>query len=250
MTTRETTGLLPRNGGAPVVGGARHRGIRGWAVQLAFGAITWPWLLRSLDGGRLKDKHALLDRLGLAHDALPYLGSWKADTGLLRLLVDHILKHKPRLVVEFGTGASTLIIARALKLAGGGTLISFDQHADFVEATGKWLADHGLEADLRAVPLRPAPGGWPGLWYDHGPLPSDIDLLVVDGPPWTIHPMTRGAAGTLFDNIASGGTIMLDDAARPGERLVARRWKKARPDFAFRLWKGGTKGTLIGTKLP
>jgi predicted O-methyltransferase YrrM len=243
MTTRETTGLLPRGRG-------HRRGLKGWAVQLAFGAVTWPWLLRSLDGGRLEDKHALLDRLGLAHDALPNLGSWKADTGLLRLLIDHILDKKPKLVVEFGTGASTLIIARALKLAGGGRLISFEQHADFVEATGKWLAEHGLEADLRAVPLRPAPCGWPGLWYDHGPLPGDIDLLLVDGPPWTIHPMTRGAAGILFDNIARGGTIMLDDAARPGERLVARRWKKTRPDFAFRLWKGGTKGTLIGTKRP
>ncbi|HEX8644802.1 MAG TPA: class I SAM-dependent methyltransferase [Allosphingosinicella sp.] len=248
MTTREVTGLLPRMGETQVVGGRRARTFREWAVLLAFGAITWPWLLRSLDGGRLKDKHALLDRLGLPDDALPYLGSWKADTGLLRLLVDHIFEHKPRLVVEFGTGASTLIIAKALKMAGGGTLISFDQHADFAQATEKWLAEHGLEADLRAVALRPSPGGWPGLWYDHGPLPADIDLMVIDGPPWTVHPMTRGAAGVLFDHIAAGGTVLLDDAARPGERLVARRWKKARPDFDFRLWNGGSKGTLISTK--
>ena len=117
-----------------------------------------------------------------------------------------------------------------------------------VEATRRWLADYGLEADLRAVPLRPAPCGWPGLWYDHGDLPGAIDLMLIDGPPWSIHPMTRGAAATLFDHIASGGTVLLDDAARPGERLVARRWRRMRPDFDFRLWKGGTKGTLIGTR--
>jgi predicted O-methyltransferase YrrM len=163
-------------------------------------------------------------------------------------VVEHILEHRPKLVVEFGTGASTLIIAKALERAGGGTLISFEQHADFVEATRNWLADHDLEADLRAVPLRPSPDGWPGLWYDHGPLPHGIDLMLVDGPPWTIHPFTRGAAATLFDHISAGGTILLDDAARPGERMVARRWKKQRPDFDFRLWKGGTKGTLIGTR--
>jgi hypothetical protein len=52
----------------------------------------------------------------------------------------------------------------------------------------------------------------------------------------------------LFGLIAPGGTVMLDDAARPGERVVARRWRKAHPEFAFRLWKGGSKGTLIGTK--
>ena len=247
MTTREATSLLPRLGDTPVID-FDGRTVRDWAVLLAFGAITWPWLLRSLDGGRKEDKRILLEQLDLPQDALPNLGSWKADTGLLRLLVEHILERKPKLVVEFGTGASTLVIARALEKAGGGTLISFEQHADFVDATRQWLADYGLSADLRAVPLRPSPEGWPGLWYDHGRLPDDIDLMVVDGPPWVIHPMTRGAAASLFDHIAPGGTVMLDDAARPGERLVARRWRKAYPEFDFRLWKGGTKGTLIGTK--
>lgn len=246
MTTREATSLLPRSGDDVI--GDYSRSASEWAAVLAFGAIQWPWLLRSLHGGRLGDKQALLDRLNLPYDALPCLGSWKADTGLLLLLVDHILSHRPRLVVEFGTGASTLIIARAMQQAGGGELISFDQHADFVDATRQWLADYGLKADLRAAPLRPSPHGWPGLWYDHGPLPAGIGLMLIDGPPWTVHPLTRGAAETLFDKIAPGGTVMLDDAARPGERLVARRWRKLHPDFTFALDKSGTKGTLIGRR--
>jgi predicted O-methyltransferase YrrM len=247
MTTRQATSLLPRQGDASVIGDYA-RSASDWAAVLAFGAIQWPWLLRSLHGGRLADKNALLDRLGLPYDALPYLGSWKADTGLLKLLVDHIHQHKPRLVVEFGTGASTLVIARAMQQAGGGALISFEQHSDFVEATRRWLADHGLKADLRSAPLRRSPGGWPGLWYDHGPLPNGIDLMLIDGPPWTVHPLTRGAAESLFNRVAPGGTVMLDDAARPGERLVARRWRKLHPDFAFELDTNGTKGTLIGRK--
>lgn len=247
MTSRETTGFLPRTGATPVVG-SEGRSLSDLLTTLAFAPIQAPWLLKSLHGGSKGAKQALLDRLGLPQDALPNLGSWKADTGLLTLVADHILSEKPKLVVEFGTGASSLIIARALQMAGGGTLISFEQHADFVDATRDWLAEHGLEADLRAVPLRPSPDGWPGLWYEHGPLPQNIDLMLIDGPPWTIHPFTRGAASTLFDHIAPGGTVMLDDAARPGERIVARRWKKAWPEFSFRLWKGGTKGTLIGKR--
>ncbi len=248
MTSREKTGLLARAGETPVVG-TTGRSFSDWAVTLAFAPIQAPWLLRSLRGGSKRAKRLLLERLDLPQDALPHLGSWKADTGLLGLMVDHIFAEKPQLVVEFGSGASSLIIARALQKAGGGTLISFDQHEDFVDATRKWLGDHGLSADLRAVPLRPSPGGWPGLWYDHGPLPDAIDLMVIDGPPWSIHPFTRGAAASLFDRISVGGTILLDDAARPGERVVARRWKKAWPNFTFRLWKGGTKGTLIGKRL-
>ncbi|HEX8402619.1 MAG TPA: class I SAM-dependent methyltransferase [Allosphingosinicella sp.] len=245
MTSRETTGLLPRSA---QTAGAPGRRLRDWAALLGIGAIQWPWLLRSLRGGSLADKQALLDRLGLPRDALPNLGSWKADVGLLRIVSDHILEARPQRVVEFGTGASTLIIARALQMAGGGELISFEQHAEFVDATRHWLAEHGLQADLRAVPLRPSPGGWPGLWYDHGPLPEPIDLLLIDGPPWTIHPFTRGAASTLFGLIAPGGTVMLDDAARPGERIVARRWRREWPDFDWRLLKGGTKGTLVGKR--
>ena len=249
MTSRDQTGFLPKSADDRVVGG-HGRSVGDWAALLAFGAIQWPWLLRSLRGGSKAAKRKLLDRLELPHDALPNLGSWKADTGLLSLVAEHILAKKPKLIVEFGTGASTLIVARALQMAGGGTFISFEQHPEFVEATRSWLADHGLEADLRAVPLQPSPGGWPGLWYDHGPLPDGIDLLLIDGPPWTIHPLTRGAASSLFPQIAPGGTIILDDAARPGERIVARRWRRAWPDFRFELLKSGTKGTLVGTRNP
>jgi len=246
MSTRHATNLLPRSGVTIIDDYARPLADR--AAVVGFSLVQWPWLVRSLHGGRLRDKHALLDRLCLPHDALPHLGSWKADTGLLNLVTDHIFEHRPKLVIEFGTGASTLILARALQQAGGGTLISFDQHAHFVDSTRQWLADYGLKADLRAVPLRASPAGWPGLWYDHGALPSGIDLMLIDGPPWSVHPMTRGAAAILFDSISPGGTVMLDDAARPGERFIARRWRRLHPDFAFKFDRTGTKGTLIGRK--
>ena len=242
MTSREATSLLPRDQ-------AQHRrNLRDWAALIAIGAVQWPWLLRSLDGGSEKARLALLDELELPHEALPNLGSWKADVGLLRLVSEHIASHRPQVMVEFGAGASTLIAARALQRNGGGRLFSFEQHEDFVEATRRWLAEFALEAEIRAAPLQPSEH-WPGLWYQHGSLPESIDLLLVDGPPWTIHPLTRGAAESLFDRIAVGGTVMLDDAARPGERLVARCWRKRWPNFQFRLNKGGSKGTLIGTRL-
>lgn len=244
MTSRETTGLLPR--AAP---GARHRrSASDWAWVVGLGAVQWPWLLRSLRGGSKTAKRALLDRLALPHDALPNLGSWKADTGLLTLIVDHIEAHRPQTVVEFGSGATSLVIAQALKLHGGGALHSYDQHADFVTATQGWLANHGLDADMRHAPLDDPAPGWPGCWYAADRLPERIDLLVIDGPPWTIHPLTRGSAESVFTRLAPGGTIMLDDAARLGERLVARRWRRRWPSFDFRLVHAGTKGTLVGVK--
>lgn len=244
MTSRERTAIRPRTMDLSALAPPQR-----WCNRLTvvvFALIQWPWLLRSLWGGRLAAKFALLDRLGLPRTALPHLGSWKADVGFLTQIADDIIRLCPDTVVEFGMGASTLIIAAALRKAERGTLISFDQHADFVATTRRWLAEHGLAADLRAAALVPA-AKWPGLWYRHGDLPEQIDLLVVDGPPWTIHPFTRGSADGLFDRIAPGGQIMLDDAARPGERMISRRWRRDWPDFDWRYVRG-IKGTLIGAR--
>jgi predicted O-methyltransferase YrrM len=248
MTSREVTGYLPLTDEGLWPEGM-SRSASDIAQIAAFGLIQWPWLLRSLSGGSRAAKAELMRRLDLAPDALPHLGSWKADTGFLTLMVDHIEAARPQTVLELGAGASSLVVARALQKFGGGRLISCDQHAGFVDATRQWLRDNGCDAEMRATPFRPSPGGWPGIWYDHGALPQQIDLLLIDGPPWTIHPLVRGAADSLFDRIAVGGTVMLDDAARPGERVVARKWRQIWPNYDFRLVNAGTKGTLIGTRL-
>lgn len=242
MTSRDTTHILAR----PDIYDALPRPFRERVEVFAFGAIQWPWLLRSLWGGRKSEKAALLTRLDLPDDALPHLGSWKADTRFLTHIVDAIERLRPAVVVELGCGASSLVIARALQKHGGGRLVSYDQHQDFVTATGEWLATQGVSADIRHAPLAPPPGGWPGLWYQLGDVPHDIELLVIDGPPWALHPLVRGAAEALFPRLADGAAILLDDAARPGERLVAQRWQRRWPQIDFRLDPSGAKGTLIG----
>jgi len=242
MTSREKTAFLALDDGAS------SRPFTEKLFTIAWGSIQWPWLARSLWGGKLADKLALLDRLGLPHDALPNLGSWKADTWFLWRIVEAIERLRPREVVELGCGASTLVLAKALEANGDGHLTSYDQHADFVEATGRWLATHGLAATLRHAPIVEDPSGWSHSWYDLHAVPADIDLLVIDGPPWTLNPFVRGRAELLFERIRPGGMVLLDDAARPGERVVASRWKREWPNFRFSLLPGA-KGTLVGERL-
>jgi predicted O-methyltransferase YrrM len=242
MTSREKTGLLPLDAAGPA------RPLSERALTIAWGAIQWPWLARSLWGGRLAAKQALLQRLDLPTDALPHLGSWKADTWFLWRIVEAIERLQPREVVELGCGASSLVIARAMERNGDGHLTSFDQHADFVAATARWLATHGLSASLRHAPIVEDPSRWSSAWYDLSALPAQIDLLVIDGPPWTLNPFVRGRAEVLFDRVVPGGMVLLDDAARPGERVVAARWRRDWPEFRFTLLPGA-KGTLVGERL-
>jgi predicted O-methyltransferase YrrM len=242
MTTSETTALLPR-ADAHLSPSWRQR-----IDVIAFGAVQWPWLLRGLHGGRKAEKRALLDRVGLAPDALPNLGSWKADTRFLSHIFNAIETLRPREVVELGCGASSLVIAAALDRHGGGRLTSYEQHADFAAETARWVGSHGFAIDMRHAPLGEAPGDWPGQWYQLQAVPPVINLLVIDGPPWAVHPLVRGAAEMLFDQLAPGGMILLDDAARPGERIVGKRWRDRWPDIDFILDRSGAKGTLIGRR--
>lgn len=248
MVAPEPTSFLPR-AADPESRAAIPRRLSERAFTWAFGLIQWPWLLRSLSGGPEAARCELLALLDLADDALPALGSWKADAFFLRLIAEHVRDARPQSVVELGAGATSLVAARSLQLWGGGSLVSFDQHAPFVAATREWLGQLGIPADLRVAPLGPPPPGFPGAWYQLANVPERIDLLIVDGPPWTVHPLARSAAETLFDRIPVGGMVLLDDAARPGERLVAAQWKRRWPDFRFRHVPGGTKGTLVGMRV-
>lgn len=244
MTTRETTAYMPLHDlDLSLSLGDRF-------MVMAYGAIQWPWLLRSLHGGRKKDKAALLAYLGLPLDALPNLGSWKADTHFLWHIVSAIEEMRPAQVVELGCGASTFVAARALQLFGSGKIVSFDQHAAFAQTTQDWIRDNDMDAEIRYAPLGAPPAGWPGHWYQLSDVPNEIDLLIVDGPPWAIHPHVRGAAASLFPLIRPGGRLLLDDAARPGERVVARRWRKEHANMDFTLDSQGAKGTLLGHKHP
>jgi predicted O-methyltransferase YrrM len=245
MTSRTATSHF-----SLTAGNARpHQPVADRLFTIAWASIQWPWLLRSLSAGSSADRLALLQELDLPPDSLPSLGSWKADAGFLRLVGAHVLAQRPATVVEFGCGATTLVLARALERAGGGTLVSHDQHQPFVASTRSWLAEHGLDAEIRHAPLLAPPSPWRGGWYATGELPGSIDLLLVDGPHWGVHPFARGAAETLFHRLPVGGVVMLDDGARPGERVVMARWRRRWPNMAFRLVHAGPKGTIVGQRM-
>ena len=57
-----------------------------------------------------------------------------------------IAEEKPELIVETGSGVSTLIVAYALQRLGRGKVVAIDHDAERAEKTRALIAQHGLTA--------------------------------------------------------------------------------------------------------
>lgn len=170
---------------------------------------------------------------------LPATDAWSATPDFLALVAETVAERRPALVVECGSGTSTVVAAYALEANGGGRVVSLDHEAPFAERTRGLLRRHGLveRGEVRHAPLAPVPDAAPGgagRWYD-GAAWADldgIDVLVVDGPPTGDDPGARGPAlRLLWDRLAPGAVVLVDDAARPGERAVVAAWAGRFPDL-------------------
>lgn len=162
--------------------------------------------------------------------AMPSSGGWALDpTGVLTLL-EVVRQRRPELVLELGSGTSTLWLGYVLQQLGSGRVVAIDHEERFAELTRANVAAHGL-GDV--VEVRVAGLVDPGLpehetfWYDHAAMADlrDIDLLVVDGPPKATGPKARyPAVPKLAGQLRDHAVVALDDATRPDEREVWNRW--------------------------
>ncbi len=176
----------------------------------------------------------LCERLGLDSGDLPYTPDWSAAPDFLQLIVDHALTHKPAVIVECGSGMTTLMLARCCALNGGGHLYSLENGADYAANTRAAVARHGLaqHSSIIHAPLRPYTlDGRDYQWYDVEQLTTGaIDLLIIDGPPGFIQKHSRYPALPLLrERLADDCTVFMDDAARPDERELVGMWLEEVP---------------------
>jgi Methyltransferase domain len=163
---------------------------------------------------------------------LPWPRPYSASPEFLRVLVDVLFERRPRVVLELGSGVSTVVTAQVLRQLGGGRVISIENEARFAAQTRALVAAHGL-SDLVEVVVAPlAPCGLPGHetpWYDRqivlGRSLSEVGLVVVDGPPGKGAPLARHPAfPVLAAQVAPDAWFLVDDARRRDEREMVKRW--------------------------
>jgi hypothetical protein len=173
-----------------------------------------------------------------ANDVLPATRGWAASPDLLVVLVDLVITQRPSLVVECGSGASTLWLALTMRRFGiDGRVIALDHDPVFGGKTRDFLARHdvcGL-AEVRDAPLESfSLDGETYSWYARRAWEdlTGIDLLFIDGPPATTgHQARYPALPLLGGSLSPVATAVLDDLVVPDMQEVLRLWLDRYPDF-------------------
>jgi SAM-dependent methyltransferase len=159
---------------------------------------------------------------------------WGIGESAFTAILEDLRAVRPRRVLEFGSGASSVRLALALPE----TQIVAIEHAEhFYEKTVRLQTSHdaqiNLEIRLRPLRWRLYPRG---IFYSYSKvnLRTHVDAVIVDGPPcWTF----RGREACLYDiakHLRVGGRVYLDDFHREAEQAIVRSWLTAFP-LAFSL---------------
>lgn len=201
--------------------------------------------IRAIEEGSLAIISAsCLTSLGLKFPV--FLGGWSIDPFLARWLVQHLQASRPKCIVELGSGSSTIVIARTLGLLNESdvTHITIDHEAQYLDATRQLAELNDVAGGIRFIhcPLvHYEKHGMP--WYSDLARVLDglkIDLLLIDGPPGPLQPMSRlPALPELQALLADQCTVVLDDAVREDEKAIARSWLESTEGFKLRFESGG-----------
>ena len=171
---------------------------------------------------------------------LPAYNPWMLSPTILLLLRAIVLESRPQLVLEAGSGISTVVLGYSLREAGAGRVVAMEDDPAFVEKTIELIGMHGLTgiASVVHAPLDEyafGPENW--VWYaEHAwsELES-IDVVVVNGPSSVVTEGVRyPALPLLAGHLADRAVVALDDSQRAGERRILRRWRRDFPEFQVR----------------
>jgi predicted O-methyltransferase YrrM len=214
----------------------------------------YPTYRSTVTSGRvLRDQHlvsALADK---------ELGEWSLTAAAVNFLDGYLRYHRPRCVLEFGSGLSTVCLAHILReSAEDARLIAIDESDQFLGETREMLEALALsdcvELHVRPLLVRTIDDETIQTYDLDDALLSSIteptppDLVLIDGPSGGR--MGRfGALRLLLPYLRFGTTVMLDDALRDEELTVARRWRDAGILEIDGIHMLG-KGLLVGHVLP
>lgn len=165
-------------------------------------------------------------------------GRWRIGKRTARALALIFANVRPGRVLEFGSGASTVIFAALAKHAAHGAhVVSVDENPQYAAKTRAWLNDFSL-ADYATVVTAPVVrrsfGAWRGYAYQPDPptLAGALgdrraELIFIDGPASWMTSRADCRYGSLLtarEWLADRAIFIADDVFRAREEAILRRW--------------------------
>lgn len=197
----------------------------------------------SRENYRQGEFYAQLLRLLNLRAPIPATRSWAASPDLLLTLFHQGEISQPKIIVDLGSGISTLVLAKSVPHA---KIYSIDNSSEYAAKTQQVLADHGItNVELRVAPLTPHSSGVD--WYELSKLAdiSAIDLLFIDGPPGSKNPTARHPAiEECIGKLSPRAIIVIDDVGREGERAMAHEFARRLPSHSLE-FLDHEKGTAL-----
>lgn len=185
---------------------------------------------------------------------LPPMGDWTILPDFANIIISLIHDQKPGLVIEAGSGISTLIAAYCLKDIGEGVIISLEHEKNFADINSNYLIKHDLQdfgqvihAPLKEVIIQNKK--W--LWYDTAQIEQikHIDMLIIDGPPYYIQKLSRYPALPILSGFLNHkAVILLDDGYREDEKEIVDLWLNEFNCFKYESIDT-EKGVVVLTKI-
>lgn len=180
---------------------------------------------------------AYLDLRGLIRPRapMPVLRGWPASPDVMRFLAETMVRQRPKLTLECGSGSSSVWLGYIAEHLGSGKVVALENDERFAALSRDLVRAHGLGdvVDIRLAPLTEWRAGdetYP--WYDIEAIEDlvDIGLVFVDGPAGATAPHARyPAMPLLLPRCADDAVIVLDDADRTEESVISDRWLAEHP---------------------
>jgi len=192
-----------------------------------------------VNSSRLDDIYGLtmLQTLLIGYPYLPFTGSSLRPYCIAQIINDILVNDRLN-IIEFGSGLSTILIARLIKKNNlKGKLLSIDHNKAWFVTLSNLLESEGLTdiVDVCYAPLDECELGIESnYWYDLRILRRRVennkfDLVIIDGPPaWEANKLKARypALSFISENLTDRFSIYLDDANRPGEKAIIELWEK------------------------
>lgn len=157
------------------------------------------------------------------------LGEWALDAQTIKLLWDAIWQDRPQVVLEFGAGVSTMVLASYALLSSSHAerscfIATLEQDLKVKENVEERLKESQLERFVKVL---------------HAPLDNhgfynldELEVLLTDRcVQWVLIDGPSGPPGCRYEVLPAilkfcchGARWFLDDAFRDGELQILRRW--------------------------